>query len=40
MFLSCYTWERLLKWAFPGRIPAWKKHQRLAAANVEKKKNV
>ncbi|KAJ6744509.1 CATION-TRANSPORTING ATPASE-RELATED [Salix purpurea] len=41
MFVSCYTWERLLKWAFPGRIPAWKKHhQRLAAANVEKKKNV
>ncbi|KAJ6762345.1 CATION-TRANSPORTING ATPASE-RELATED [Salix koriyanagi] len=41
MFVSCYTWERLLKWAFPGKIPAWKKHhQRLAAANVEKKKNV
>ncbi|XP_011001240.1 PREDICTED: probable manganese-transporting ATPase PDR2 [Populus euphratica] len=40
MFLSCYTWERLLKWAFPGRIPAWKKHQRLAVGNVEKKKHV
>ncbi|KAJ7945181.1 Cation-transporting ATPase [Quillaja saponaria] len=40
MFLSCYGWERLLRWAFPGRIPAWKKRQRLAAANLEKKKLV
>ncbi|KAL3597206.1 hypothetical protein D5086_008843 [Populus alba] len=40
MFLSCYTWEKLLRWAFPGRIPSWKKRQRLAAANLEKKKRV
>ncbi|GAV57871.1 E1-E2_ATPase domain-containing protein/Hydrolase domain-containing protein [Cephalotus follicularis] len=38
MFLSCYTWERLLRWAFPGKIPAWKKKQRLAEANLEKKR--
>ncbi|KAK3227330.1 hypothetical protein Dsin_007192 [Dipteronia sinensis] len=37
MFVICYTWERLLRWAFPGRVPAWKKHQRLAGANLEKK---
>uniref|UniRef100_A0A2P2M6E0 Uncharacterized protein MANES_17G018800 n=1 Tax=Rhizophora mucronata TaxID=61149 RepID=A0A2P2M6E0_RHIMU len=40
MFLSCYMWERSLRWAFPGRIPAWKKRQRVAAANLEKKKHV
>ncbi|PON83998.1 P-type ATPase, subfamily V [Trema orientale] len=40
MFLSCYSWERLLRWAFPGKIPAWKKRQRLAEANLEKKKQV
>jgi hypothetical protein len=28
----------LLRWAFPGRIPSWKKRQRLAAANLEKKR--
>lgn len=39
MFLACYSWERLLRWAFPGKIPAWKKRQRLAAANLEKKKH-
>lgn len=38
MFLSCYMWERLLRWAFPGRIPSWKKRQRLAAANLAKKR--
>ncbi|KAJ4839478.1 putative manganese-transporting ATPase pdr2 [Turnera subulata] len=37
MFLSCYMWERLLRWAFPGKIPAWKKRQRSAAVNLEKK---
>lgn len=37
MFLVCYSWERLLRWVFPGKIPAWKKRQRLAAANLEKK---
>lgn len=39
MFLACYSWERLLRWAFPGKIPAWKKRQRFAAANLEKKKH-
>ncbi|CAL5420609.1 unnamed protein product [Camellia sinensis] len=38
MFLVCYTWERLLRWAFPGKIPAWKKKQQLAEANLEKKR--
>ncbi|XWS57259.1 hypothetical protein CRYUN_Cryun09bG0158900 [Craigia yunnanensis] len=37
MFLGCYMWERLLRWAFPGKIPAWRKRQRVAAANLEKK---
>ncbi|KAK8591828.1 hypothetical protein V6N13_031854 [Hibiscus sabdariffa] len=37
MFLGCYAWERLLRWAFPGKIPAWRKRQRTAAANSEKK---
>lgn len=37
MFVGCYSWERLLRWVFPGRIPAWKKKQRVAAANLEKK---
>ncbi|KAI9114351.1 hypothetical protein K1719_014579 [Acacia pycnantha] len=40
MFLVCYSWERLLRWAFPGKIPAWKKRQRLAASGFEKKKQV
>lgn len=40
MFLVCYTWERILRWAFPGKMPAWKKRQRQVAANQEKKKHV
>ncbi|CAA7406797.1 unnamed protein product [Spirodela intermedia] len=28
MFLGCYAWESLLRWAFPGRMPAWKRRQR------------
>ncbi|KAJ8765315.1 hypothetical protein K2173_012012 [Erythroxylum novogranatense] len=40
MFVSCYFWERLLRWGFPGRIPEWRKRQRIAAANLEKKKLV
>ncbi|KAK4567239.1 hypothetical protein RGQ29_003164 [Quercus rubra] len=40
MYLACYFWERLLRWAFPGKVPAWKKRQRLAASNLEKKKHV
>ncbi|KAL5566341.1 hypothetical protein UlMin_029505 [Ulmus minor] len=37
MFITCYSWERFLRWAFPGKIPAWKRRQRLAAATLEKK---
>lgn len=40
MFLTCYSWERLLRWAFPGKIPAWRKRQRHAAANIDKKKQL
>lgn len=40
MFLVCYAWERSLRWAFPGKMPAWKKRQRQVAANLEKKKRV
>ena len=38
MYLGCYFWERFLRWAFPGKMPAWKKKQRSAVANLEKKK--
>lgn len=37
MFLSCYFWERFLRWAFPGKMPAWRKRQQQAVANLEKK---
>ncbi|KAL0391171.1 UNVERIFIED_CONTAM: putative manganese-transporting ATPase PDR2 [Sesamum calycinum] len=37
-FIVCYTWERLLRWAFPGKMPSWKKKPQLAAGSVEKKK--
>ncbi|KAI3415052.1 Cation-transporting ATPase [Psidium guajava] len=40
MFLTCYSWERLLRWAFPGKIPAWRKRQRRATANIDKKKQL
>lgn len=40
MFLVCYSWERLLRWAFPGKIPAWKRRQRFAVSNLDKKKQV
>ncbi|XP_062026256.1 probable manganese-transporting ATPase PDR2 [Rosa rugosa] len=40
MYLGCYSWERFLRWAFPGKVPSWKKRQRLAAKSLEKKKNV
>ncbi|WOL01814.1 putative manganese-transporting ATPase PDR2 [Canna indica] len=32
MFLGCYGWERMLRWAFPGRMPAWRRRQQAAAA--------
>ncbi|XP_073306723.1 probable manganese-transporting ATPase PDR2 [Primulina huaijiensis] len=38
-FLVCYTWERLLRWAFPGKMPAWRKKQRQVTA-IDKKKNL
>lgn len=38
-FLVCYAWERLLRWAFPGKMPAWKQRQRRVAASLEKKRN-
>lgn len=40
MFLVCCSWERLLRWAFPGKMPSWKRRQRQVAANLEKKKRV
>ncbi|KAK9683212.1 hypothetical protein RND81_10G123600 [Saponaria officinalis] len=40
MFLCCYAWERFLRWVFPGKMPAWRKRQRQAVANLEKNKNV
>ncbi|CAI9096849.1 OLC1v1033077C1 [Oldenlandia corymbosa var. corymbosa] len=38
MFIVCYSWERVLRWAFPGKMPSWKRRQRAVAANMEKKK--
>ena len=40
MFLCCYFWERLLRWAFPGKMPAWRKRQQQAVATLDKKKNI
>ncbi|XP_074308297.1 putative manganese-transporting ATPase PDR2 [Silene latifolia] len=40
MFLCCYAWERFLRWVFPGKMPAWRKRQRQAVANLEKNKNI
>jgi manganese-transporting P-type ATPase len=37
MFLGCYGWERLLRWAFPGKMPAWKRRQKQAVAALDKK---
>ncbi|KAJ0083332.1 hypothetical protein Patl1_30046 [Pistacia atlantica] len=37
MFLSCYSWEKFLRWAFPGRVADWKKRQSVVAANSDKK---
>ncbi|ESQ47010.1 hypothetical protein EUTSA_v10027626mg [Eutrema salsugineum] len=38
MFIICYSWERLLRWGFAGKIPSWKHKQRSITANLEKKK--
>ncbi|EMS47412.1 putative cation-transporting ATPase [Triticum urartu] len=37
MFCGCYGWERFLRWAFPGKMPAWEKRQKQAVANLDKK---
>ncbi|KAK4744808.1 hypothetical protein SAY87_011120 [Trapa incisa] len=37
MFVGCYSWERLLRWAFPGKIASWRKRQKQAAAVLDKK---
>ncbi|CAD6341162.1 unnamed protein product, partial [Miscanthus lutarioriparius] len=39
MFCGCYGWERLLRWIFPGKMPAWEKRQKQAVANLEKKRD-
>jgi len=39
MFCGCYGWERLLRWAFPGKMPSWEKRQKQAVANLEKKRD-
>ncbi|KAL6574387.1 putative manganese-transporting ATPase pdr2 [Orobanche hederae] len=36
-FAVCYTWEKLLRWAFPGKMPAWRKKQQVVAASQGKK---
>jgi cation-transporting ATPase 13A1 len=40
MFFVCYAWERLLRWAFPGKVPAWKRRQQVAVSTLEKKKEL
>ncbi|CAL9770284.1 unnamed protein product [Musa acuminata subsp. burmannicoides] len=37
MFLGCFGWERLLRWAFPGRMPSWRRRQKQVAASMNKK---
>ncbi|KAJ3676324.1 hypothetical protein LUZ60_003736 [Juncus effusus] len=39
MFLGCYGWERLLRWAFPGKMPEWKRRQRSAVKALDKKRD-
>ncbi|ONK67943.1 uncharacterized protein A4U43_C05F5470 [Asparagus officinalis] len=41
MYVGCYGWERLLRWAFPGKMPAWKSRQKkVAAAAVAQEKKL
>ncbi|CAO2833629.1 unnamed protein product [Amaranthus hypochondriacus] len=40
MFLCCYFWERLLRWVFPGKMPAWRKRQQKAVATLDTKKSI
>ncbi|XP_020593428.1 probable manganese-transporting ATPase PDR2 [Phalaenopsis equestris] len=39
MFLGCYGWERLLRWAFPGKMPEWRRRQKQALVAAREKKN-
>ncbi|KAJ6841422.1 putative manganese-transporting ATPase PDR2 [Iris pallida] len=32
MYGGCYGWERLLRWAFPGKMPEWRRRQKKKAA--------
>ncbi|KAF3789651.1 putative manganese-transporting ATPase [Nymphaea thermarum] len=36
MMVSCLLWERLLRWAFPGKMPSRKRRQRPAAVAQKK----
>ncbi|XP_031484835.1 probable manganese-transporting ATPase PDR2 [Nymphaea colorata] len=36
MMVSCLLWERLLRWAFPGKMPSRKRRQRPAAIAQKK----
>lgn len=38
MFFGCYGWERLLRQAFPGKMPAWRLRQKQALAAAREKK--
>ncbi|KAH0456227.1 hypothetical protein IEQ34_014134 [Dendrobium chrysotoxum] len=38
MFLGCYGWERVLRWAFPGKMPAWRQRQKQAWVAAREKK--
>ncbi|KAJ1427604.1 P-type ATPase [Sesbania bispinosa] len=42
MFSVCYSWERFLRWTFPGnaKIPVWKEPQQVALSNLEKEKRL
>ncbi|GKE96661.1 probable manganese-transporting ATPase PDR2 [Tanacetum coccineum] len=35
MFFGCYSWERFLRWAFPGKMPSIKK-SKLIDTSVKK----
>lgn len=38
MFLCCYMWERVLRWAFPGKMPVAGSKKKLAGGDrVDKK---
>uniref|UniRef100_A0A1D1XPG0 Putative cation-transporting ATPase n=2 Tax=Anthurium amnicola TaxID=1678845 RepID=A0A1D1XPG0_9ARAE len=37
MVSGCCAWERLLRWAFPGRMPEWKRRQKQVLLQEKKK---